>query len=221
MWLIGGCAAAADDRDDSEAESADVQTSGKADAAAVLGLYHSHASRHYNGDVPDLELRDADYVRARCYHASCALRVPETSTYDVYTSSSGKTYVRFGGEAISHDADGNLVETHVVADVYEIKTWSGGIKLRKSYSTRWQVLYRTTVQTACTSSGGTFGTECTCPTSTFAAGAGGCIAMPGANESNCDDSGGAWTDDDATAIGSYCVCSVGQYLDGTGACSAI
>ena len=113
---------------------------------------------------------------------------------DQYTSSSSHTYVRFYGQKIGHDATGNLQSASTIADVYEIRGFSKGVQVRKAYSTRWQSLYTTTVPL-------TFTTV--------------------ANESNCDDSGGMWTDDDATAIGSYCICSVGQYLDASGGCSAI
>lgn len=191
--VLAGCTTAA--TDDGEAEMAPPQPVGKTDAAQFLGLYASHATHHYDGDVPDLALRsDGQFIRERCYHASCAIAAPETDAFDQYTSSSGHTYVRFYGQKISHDATGNLVTASTIADVYEIRASSRGVQVRKAYSTRWQSLYTTTVPF-------TFTTV--------------------ANESNCDDSGGMWTDDDATAIGSYCICSVGQYLDATGACHAI
>jgi len=191
--VLAGCTAAA--TDDGEAEMAPPQPAGKTDAAQFVGLYASHATHHYDGDVPDLELRsDGQFLRQRCYHASCAIASPETDAFDEYTSSSGHHYVRFYGQKISHDAAGNLTNESSIADVYEIRAFSKGVQLRKSYSTRWQSLYTTTVPL-------TFTTV--------------------ANESNCDDSGGMWTDDDATAIGSYCICSIGQYLDASGGCAAI
>ena len=76
----------------------------------------------------------------------------------------------------------------VVVDVYEFKKSSSGIRLRKSSTTRWFLLSRTSVASRCTATGGTNGVtmggaDCTCPTTqTFVPGAGGCIAMPGANE---------------------------------------
>jgi hypothetical protein len=209
--VVMGCAASSDVPDDSEAETAAPQSVGKADSSQWLGTYASHATHHYNGDVPDLELRDdGHFVRERCYHASCALSVPEADQYDTYKSSTGHTYLRFYGQEISRDANGNITNDKAIADVYEIRTFSHGVQLRKTYSTRWQSLYTTTP------------TITPCPAGQeFVAGAGGCIANPGANESNCDDSLGMWTDDDATLIGSYCICSIGQYLDATGACTAI
>ena len=195
---LAGCAATVD-LDDKDAFDAPPQAIGKADSAAFLGLYASHATHHVNGDVPDVELRsDGQFVRARCYRASCSLEVPETGTFDEYTSSTGHSYVRF-------------YNGMKVADVYEIRAFARGVQLRKAYATRWQSLYTTTADPnpMCAS-----GQE-------YVAGAGGCIATPGASESNCDDSMGMWTDDDATLIGSYCICGIGEYLDATGACAAI
>ncbi|HSN27860.1 MAG TPA: hypothetical protein VLT45_16335 [Kofleriaceae bacterium] len=228
--ILAGCATTAD-LDDNEAFDAPPQAVGKADAPAFVGIYASHLTHHYNGDVPNLELRaDGRYVRQRCYHGSCALEVPETDTFDEYTSSTGRTYLRFYGQDIGHDDNGNLVNTEVVADVYEIRTFSKGVQLRKAYSTRWQSLYLSSPELACATSGGSYdGVNCACPLNqpmtypaqVFVAGAGGCIANPGASESNCDDSNGMWTDDESTLIDSFCICSVGEYLDDTGSCSAI
>src|SRR5205085_2251782 len=101
--------------------------------AAFAGTFASHATHFYSGDLPALELRtDGRYVRARCYHASCALRLPETDKFDTYTSSSGKTYVRFWTFTVARDANDELQETPAIADVYEIRATTSGIKLRKS-----------------------------------------------------------------------------------------
>ena len=213
--------AASDDPSDSEAELAPRQEAGKADAADFTGLYRSTASTHYANDIPSLELRsDGRYVRSRCYHASCALQLPETDAFDQYTASSGKTYVRFWSEDNGQP---------MIAEVYEIHATSTGIKLRKAHVTRWSLLAATTETAQCTASGGAWNNvSCTCPgnvpgtaQTVFVPGAGGCIAMPGADESNCDNSGGSWTDDDATLIGSYCVCGYGRYDDATGSCATI
>lgn len=100
--------------------------------------------------------------------------------------------------------------------------------LRKSYSSRWITLYKATAKSLCTGDGGSWASdECTCPGNTPGAWpntifvAGGCIATPGASKDGCDTSGGLWTDDDATAIGSYCVCGVGRYDDASGSCASI
>jgi len=230
--LLTGCTEAASiDVDDSEAEGAPLSDNGKADGAAFVGIFAQHTTHHYNGDIPSIELRsDGQYVRERCYHASCALAVPEVDAFDTYTSSSGKTYVRFHSWKSSHDADGNLVQTPAIADVYEIATFSKGIKLRKSYSTRWQTLYLSSPSLQCLNSGGTFdGNDCACPGNapnafpafTFVPGAGGCMASVHPDESACDDSGGAWWDDDANLAGAYCTCGLGRYVNDTGACTAI
>ena len=47
---------------------------------------------------------DGQFMRARCYHAGCAINAPETDAYDEYTSSSGHTYVRFYGQEITFDS---------------------------------------------------------------------------------------------------------------------
>src|SRR5205823_9427413 len=90
--LLVACTAS-DDPSDSEAETAPAQAAGKADAPDFSGLYASTTSHHYANDVPALELRSGQYIRSRCYHASCALDLPETDAYDIYAASSGKTYV--------------------------------------------------------------------------------------------------------------------------------
>ena len=217
--ILAGCATTVPD--DGEAFDAPAQPIGKADSAQFLGIYASHTTHHYNGDVPDLELRsDGQFVRERCYHGSCALEAPEFGAFDQYTSSTGHTYVRFYS---AYDAT-------KVLDVYEIRTFTKGVQLRKAYSTRWQSLYLSSPGLACASSGGTFnGTDCACPLNqpmtypaqAFVPGAGGCIAMPGASESNCDDSMGMWTDDESTLINCYCICPAADYLDATGSCTAI
>ena len=241
LGLLAGCATAPDanaETDDGEAETATAQAVGKADGASFVGLYKTHSKAHQSGDVITLQLLADDgkpgggtttaYVRERCYRASCALPLPETDRYDTYVSSGGKTYVRFW--SFTKDAVGTTATTPAIADVYEIRATSYGIKLRKSYTTRWVSLYRTTGDAQCTASGGIWnGADCACPlnvptqfpTQVFVAGGGGCVSRPGDNESHCDDSNGLWADDDATLTGAYCVCGLGRYDDATGTCAAI
>ena len=217
--ILAGCAATVPD--DGEAFDAPAQAIGKADSATFAGIYASHTTHHYNGDVPDLELRsDGQFIRERCYHGSCALQVPEFGAFDQYKTSTGRTYVRFYS---AYDAT-------QILDVYEIRTFTKGVQLRKAYATRWQSLYLSSPSLACATSGGSYdGVNCACPLNqpmqyaaqVFVPGAGGCIANPGASESSCDDSMGMWTDDDSTIIGSYCICPAADYLDATGACTAI
>jgi hypothetical protein len=227
LGLVAGCAGVTDDVsavEDDEAASAPIAMSGKADAPTLVGIYASHATRHYDGDIPALELRgDAHYVRGRCYRASCALEVPETDAFDVYTSSAGKTYVRFHAFVASRDTNGDLEQTPTVADVYEIESFSNGIKVRKAYSSRWQVLYASSASLACAASGGSFVDDtCTCSAgASFAPGAGGCFASVPADESRCDDTTGAWLDDDANLVGAYCACGVGRYVDATAGCADV
>ncbi|HUS33468.1 MAG TPA: hypothetical protein VMZ53_33430 [Kofleriaceae bacterium] len=232
--VVSGCAASetTETNDDGEASAAPAQELGKEDSAAYLGQFRSHATRHYNGDVPALELRaDGSYIRARCYHASCALQVAETDHYDTYTSSSGKSYIRFWSFTAVRDADDNLTHDARIADVYEVRTFSHGIQVRKAYSSRWQSLYTSSPSLACAATGGTWASDaCTCagndptdwwPNNIFIAGAGGCMHNPGTSEENCDATNGEWTDDDATLTGSYCLCGFGRYLDDDGACAEL
>lgn len=233
---LAACAAdtTEDFSQDDEAQDADV-AAGKADTAVhFFGLYVTHATHHYSGDITALQLLGGDsntpYVRERCYHASCALPIAETDRYDTYRSSAGKTYVRFWSFEVRTDANGERTETPTVADVYEIQATSYGVRLRKSYTTRWFALYRTTEAARCTAGGGTWdGGTCACPGNTpgqwpatvFVPGAGGCVPNPGASEDGCDSSNGFWTDDDATLIDSYCRCGLDRYDDASGACAAI
>ena len=225
---IAACVESDDDFvQDQEAIDADAGE-GKADGVSFGGLYVTHATHHYNGDVTALELRAEQYVRERCYHASCALPIAETDRFDTYTSSAGKTYVRFWSFTVSRDANDERVEEPTIADVYEIQKTSYGVRLRKSYSSRWMALYRTTPAQTCAATDGTWGDEsCTCPLNTsntwppaqvFVPGAGGCVAFPGASEEKCDETDGMWTDDDATLIGSYCRCGLDRHEAPGGAC---
>jgi hypothetical protein len=223
------------DTSDDEAETATPQIAPAA-APPFAGLYTTHATTHQNGDITSLQLLTAThlgtpqstYVRERCYHTNCALPLPETDHYDSYTSAAGKTYLRFWSFTAKDDGTG-LVTTPAIADVYEVLTTSYGIKLRKSYTSRWLALYKTTPAKQCTATGGMYTTDCACPLNipgeypkqVFVPGAGGCLAMPGDNESNCDGSMGQWADDDATLTGAYCVCQLGYYDDATGTCAAI
>jgi hypothetical protein len=228
-----------DDQSDGEAEAAAPQLVGKEDGVSFTGVYRTHTTALKDGDVPNVELltnakpglpTTYSYVRSRCYHTNCSARVPETDTYDVYTTSAGKTYVRFWTFTITDDPNDGRIQHPVVGDVYEITTFSHGIKLRKSYSTRWQTLYTASPSLMCSTSHGTWASgDCTCPgnvpgtwpATIFISGAGGCIATPGSDESNCDASGGLWTDDDATLIGAFCMCGRGRYDNASGSCAAI
>lgn len=231
LVVLVGCATDVTSVDDGEAETAPAQVDSKADAASFAGMYQAHTTHHYNGDIPALELRaDGTFVRSRCYHASCAMQEPETDHYDTYTSSSGKQYVRFWSWTPVRDGNGDLTPSTTIGDVYEIRTFSHGVQLRKSYSTRWQSLYASSPSLACAASGGAWAQGgCSCPGNTpgvwpskiFVAGAGGCIHNPGSSEDGCDSSDGQWTDDDTAANGTFCLCGYNRYLDDSGSCAAL
>ncbi|MEO8842010.1 MAG: hypothetical protein ABI591_30280 [Kofleriaceae bacterium] len=238
LTALGACAETSDDTSDTsdtsdrEAETARQQGLDKADAPTFFGLYTTSTTTLAEGDVPDLELiSGGTYVRRRCYHSDCSLPVAETDHYDTYKSTSGKTYVRFYGFATqwntTHD---DRTQVPVVVDVYEITTTTTTIHLRKSYTSRWLTLRKTSAATRCTNTGGSWhATTCSCPGDTgwsdteyvgFVAGAGGCTTIPGVSESECDASGGYYTDDDATLVSTFCQCDRGEYLASDG-CTAL
>lgn len=222
LILVGACAEAApaDLVSDRAAETTTTTAPGTANAAALDGVYLTTETALDDGDIASLELHGDSYVRIRCYHAGCAARIAETDRFDGYTSASGRTYVRFWSFTIARGGDGNLATTPQIADVYEIEPTATGIALRKAWTSRWISLVATTPAELC---GGTWsGVACACGDGlVFVPGAGGCVARPGASETNCDASGGAWTDDDATAIGGFCACGYGRYSDDSGSCTAI
>lgn len=228
ILLLSACAESPDS-DDAAAEAAPL-SDGKSDSAFAVnfdGMYRAHITSFRAGDIPAMDLENGTYVRSRCYHTNCALEVSETDSYD-YVTRSGKTYVRFWSFDAYRDSQGTLQQDPRVADTYEIAGTATGIKLRKTYTTRWVYLYPTTSDANCTASGGSLGQNgCTCPGNVvgewphniFVAAAGGCVHNPGSNETNCDDSDGLWADDDAAANGAYCLCGYGRYLDDTGTCT--
>lgn len=222
---LAACAAESAEPADSAAESA-MPEGGKADGASYAGLYHISSSTLHANDVTDLELRaDGTYVRGRCYHASCRSWIPETDHYDVVTTH-GHSYVRFWSFRVASDG----TQQPAIADVYEVRTISKGVQLRKTYTSRWFSLFASSVSSQCASTGGTFANDtCTCPNSTysdsgyeaFAAGAGGCIFAPSGSEEACDSSGGFYTDDDSTAISTFCTCGIGRFVTDDGSCTSI
>ncbi len=219
------------DAGDADAEAAPATPLGKADAASLDGLYATATTSLRAGDVPTVQfLPDGAYVRARCYHARCGLEVAETDHYDV-VKSKGHTYVRFWSFTIAVDAAGDRTPTPVLADVYELRHVAQGIKLRKTYTSRWLTLDAASQTDLCDATGGAWSNAtCACPGAGplddnhggFVAGAGGCVEIPGGGESACDDSGGLYTDDETTPVGTYCECGLGRYVaPGPGACARI
>ncbi|MEO6772210.1 MAG: hypothetical protein ABI467_04205 [Kofleriaceae bacterium] len=233
LAAFSACVDTSNDVSDSEAETAPQQLElAKADAPTFAGIYATSTTTLSEGDVPDLELiSGGTYVRRRCYHSDCSLPVAETGHYDTYKSSSGKTYLRFYGFTTRWNAaHDDRTQVPVVVDVYEITSTTETIHLRKSYSSRWLILRKTTAATRCTHTGGSWAqATCSCPGDTgwsdttyvaFVPGAGGCTTIPGVSESECDDSEGYYTDDDATLVATYCQCDRGEYLASDG-CTAL
>jgi hypothetical protein len=229
-----GCAAQPDDGADATAETA--RAADKADDA--LGItnvaFEMVAPASYRaGDVTNLYLFGAsskpgvapssESVRGRCYHAGCSSWIPELASYDLVTSS-GRRYLRFWM--------GDQSGKQVLVDNYEIRKTPTGIKLRKTYTTRWLTLAARTDQQLCEETGGTWGdapsstvvpmhgyTPCDCgapSTVVFVPGTGGCFEPATVSEDACDSTQGSWTDDDSTDLGTFCACSAGQYLSSSG-----
>jgi hypothetical protein len=222
LW---GCSEPIDETiDDADAESGDAMELGKADADDLAGVYRwaSSTQPYWNNDVPSLELVGASYIRSRCYGFDCANLVPQTGERQIVRTG-GKTFVRFMSFTREWNTDNEeWIETPVLADTFEIKKTSRGIKLRKTYASRWISLDKVTLKKACTASGGAWGNSdprCTCDTVAnsdwshyvgFFPGLGGCFEIHASNEDGCSGTG-SYTDDDATAIGTYCYCPLGTY----------
>ena len=228
--LFGACmddaGPSTDETDDAVAEAAPLDS--KADSGlTVTGDYATTTTALRDGDVPNLELGPTGvYVRNRCYHSACSAKRAETDKFDTFTTSSGKSYLRFWSFKIVPNAmSGDRDQVPVVADTYEITKTSTTIKLRKTYTARWLTLKKRSLSALCTASGGTWGGDCTCPgpagwpNAAFIAGAGGCIMVSGTDESECDGTNGFYTDDDSTPIGSFCECGVGRYAGDAGCAS--
>jgi hypothetical protein len=220
---LAACVSADDtDASDNAAETAPVTASGgKADdALGIVGTAYEMTSptTYKAGDITNLELTDTSYVRGRCYHTGCSTWAPETNHWDSFTSGTHH-YLRF----YSFTKDGSGNETQVIADAYEVKKLSTGIKLRKTYTSRWITLAARTSQVLCGESGGTW-SNATCDCGPMQGpdwvlpidGLGGCFQAPTGTEASCDATGGDYTDDDTTAIGTFCLCPIGTMVTETG-----
>jgi hypothetical protein len=227
LVLAVGCSDATDDTlDDGEAESGEGVTLGKADAEAYAGLYRwtDQDRPYWKNDIPAIQLRPAHYVRTRCYGRDCAKLVPQFGDLELVRTSAGKKFLRFMSyERVWEPVHEEWQTNPVVADTYEIKKTRSGIKLRKTYSSRWFSLARISEQELCTGSGGWWdedaGPLCTCDELNgadwshyigFFPGLGGCFEVFAADEDECSSTG-QYTDDDATPIGTYCRCPVDTY----------
>jgi hypothetical protein len=217
-----GCATANDELADAEAEDAAALEISVPEIARFTGVYRwSYATRPYwANDIPSLQLDGGGYVRSRCYGWDCDKLVPQTGGVTWVRSSTGNTYVRFLSFEMVESGE-EWLEEPVVADVYEIRTTSGGIKLRKTYSNRWFYLRHTAPDAACDASGGEWTDgACACPeidgadwshNIQFVPGLGGCFEIQAASEDGCMETHGSYLDDDRSAIGTWCLCPAGTY----------
>src|SRR5438046_945167 len=67
---------------------------------------------------------------------------------------------------------------------------------------------------------GTGSGSCECASGMFVPGVGGCTDPAVGSEDGCDETGGSYTDDDSTRIGTFCRCGVGRYMT-EGGCTDI
>jgi hypothetical protein len=214
---------------------------GKTDDASIYGNYTLDGSGGYtDGDILSVSLFAAfdgsrssppsgsagAFARVRAYGQN-ATPVAQTDTFGLF-SHSGKTYIEFRGFVWN----GNE-QVPVVEDVYEYQVASGDLRLRKIYGSRWLQLAAVTDEQLCDKSGGTWDvallakgarggstTPCTCSDGTFVPGAGGCTKPLDIPEPDCRDTGGEYTDDDSTYLGTFCVCPSGTGLTDKG-CEAL
>lgn len=178
---LAGCTAPASNADAEPVDSSEGDLSARSPASlaafADKNWVATKAVAH-DGDLRELRLySDGSYVRLRCYGAACAEAVPETDRYTAFRSS-GKTYLelwsfervlvpgpppKVKGGAPSPPAYEN---NPVVADTYEIKATGSGIKLRRTYSSRWVTLTATSDEALCAASGGSWSLPVVTPPST-------------------------------------------------------
>src|SRR5262245_35715484 len=238
LLCLAACAAEPTE-DDSLEEAIDAPTdSVKADRVDFGGLYEMTSGTLRTNDIPFLQLglasprggadRTSNSVRARCYHTGCSALIPEEDRFDI-VKKSDRTYVRFWSFRID-DSSGERQETPVVADAYEIEKMAAGIRLRKTYTSRWFSLIAVDEHALCDESGGSWDAHgCTCPRdpnatgydgTLFVPGVGGCYQAVVGSEDACDATGGDYTDDDATPIGTFCRCGIGRTMTESG-CAAI
>ena len=179
-----GCASAAPDPETVD-DSVDALTAHTpASTAAFEGeSWVATSSAAHDGDILALRLyTDGSYVRLRCYGSGCAQAVAETDRFTAFRSR-GKTYVAFDsfvrvlvppppakapppGVPAKPAAGPEWDNSPVVADTYEIRSAGGGIKLRKTYASRWTNLVAVDDPTLCNASGGTWSPAASAPVST-------------------------------------------------------
>ena len=227
LALAAACADPGIDPDDEEIEAGGGALVGKADADSFLGAYRwADAERPFwANDLTALELTEARFVRARCYGYDCEHHVPQTGTYEIRTTR-GKTYVKF--LSFTRELEGEeWISTPGTLDTYEIVATDDGVKVRKTRARRWSSLVATDVADACDATGGRGdGTTCECAGGEWNAyegfflGLGGCFDIVATNEDGCYETHGEYTDDDGTAIGTYCLCPIGTYETAAG-CTAL
>jgi hypothetical protein len=231
-----GCAT--DDEEDGGGTEVDL-ASFKSDGSTLIGKFELGAPGKAAGDIEHLQLRsDGIYVRVQCYGTGCTKHVRETDHYHVVKTPAGKTFVRFERFDWINVSSGTTKQ--VTVDTYEYVKVSGGLNLRKAFTTRWNTLTAPGDQALCFESHGTWKptatlpgaatgttTHCDCgqnantfPHPAWVPGAGGCIMPAATGESDCDATKGHYTDDDTDALGDYCLCPIHMKLTNTG-CTAI
>jgi hypothetical protein len=193
------------------AGKADVVSAAAASAASIAGIYQLSGDPTAAGDVVYLWLLgDGRFAWTRCYDADCATPIVEDGTYKL-TTSSGKKYVTFYQPGALGDTKRHF------NSMYAYSTSKKTLKLRPTRTSRWMTLAAASESALCSASGGSWssGGGCDCgagwPTA-YSPGAGGCWVAPATGESQCDDTNGSWTDDDADLVGTFCECGYSRHL---------
>lgn len=210
---------------DASGDGQDLLSDGpKADSAApaLTGIFQLGGTSLDAGDLIYLQLvADGRFAWTRCYDAGCANPIAEDGTFTQTRTRAGKKYLRFWQAGAAGDSVTHLNAIYA----YGLSGDHSTLRLRKIYGSRTFRMDAVAEPDLCASSGGHWNDAsraCSCgsgwPTA-YGPGAGGCWVAPSANESQCDATGGRWTDDDADLIGTFCECGIGRHLTDEG-CTA-
>lgn len=218
LVLLAGCAdAPADTIDDSAQTFVDDGKFDGTSAPDLSGAWQMFSTSYHKNDITNVEFftytdgrpNAQRIVRGRCADTGCTEWASEVGSYQQVRNASGTKYIRFTA------AQGGG------GDLYAYSLSRGRLLLRKANTTRWFALGPITDQQMCDQSGGAWNGSCDCSGindggnlhfPSFVRGLGGCVIPGGVGESQCDDTGGGWTDDDAAPDGSFCLCPYGQWL---------
>jgi hypothetical protein len=189
---------------------------------------------------------DPSWVWQRCYDTPCSQLIAQDGDYAFYKGSAGRKYIAFYTTHIDPPAPPspktappvpatkNPMPTYSPGDLIDLYAYTKSgktLKLRRAGTSRWFTTTALSDHAACDESGGAWSSSpapgaCDCSAlgtgafgtaAQFQPGLGGCFLLPNSSETECDDSNGAYTDDDNNLVGTYCECGVGRYYaEGSG-----